>query len=175
MSKLLMFILALIILAALHEGIHAVVALMYTELDGVHIRPLGLEVTYQTGVDERSGIQWAFISGSSNLITIFIGYLMLVTGKKFVRLNNVYLKLLIFYLTLLALLVDPFNCSIGPFIYGGDADGIAMGIGINRYVVQAVFLFMLLVNRELIVRKLFPIYKIQTRHILFRPLVKSSQ
>jgi len=175
MKQWLAFLFALMFLATIHEGTHALVAAMYDEYDGFHIRPLGFEVTYNTDVIERSGIQWAFISGASNLVTVTMGFVLLLLGGRFARSSTAFMKSGIFYLTLLSLLVDPLNCSIGPFIYGGDADGIAVGLGISRYVVQAVFFSVLLLNRELVALKLFPGYNVQTRHPLFRPWIRSAK
>jgi len=76
-----------------------------------------------------------------------------------------------YWLMLVCMLLDPFNLAIGPFIYGGDAEGIAVGLGVSRYVVQAIGLALLLLNRELLVQKVFPLFGVQTRHPLFRPLV----
>mgnify|MGYP005845251121 FL=1 len=155
-----------------HEGTHAFVAMLFGEYEAFHIRPVGFEVTYRTAIDERSGIQWAFISGASNLVTLLMGYLLLILGERLTRLPSVFLRASIFYLTMLSLLYDPFNLSVGPFIYGGDANGITVGLGINRYVIQAIFLVVLFVNRELVAQKLFPMYDVQVKHVLFRPLVR---
>lgn len=166
------FLLAVLVLLAVHEGMHALMAMLYGEYEAFHIRLVGAEVTLRTAVDERSGIQWAFISGASNMATLLMGYLLLMLGERLARLHSVFLRASIFYLTMLSLLSDPFNLSIGPFIYGGDANGIAVGLGINRYVIQAIFLVVLLVNRELVAQKLFPMYDVQVKHILFRPLIR---
>ncbi len=175
MTQWLAFLLALIFLAAVHEGTHALVAAMYDEYEAIHIRPLGFEVTFKTQVSERSGIQWAFVSGASNIITVSIGYLLLLLGGRLARYSSNFWKTGVFYLTVLSLLVDPFNCSIGPFIYGGDADGIAVGLGISSYVVQVIFFALLLLNRELLAQKLFPTYNVQTKHLLLRPWIRSAK
>ncbi len=171
MKKWLAFLLAVLILFTVHEGMHAWMAALYGEYEAFYVRPIGFEVTYRTAVDERSGIQWAFISGTSTVATLLLGYLLLAFGERLSRLRNVFLKAGVFYLTIVSLLFDPFNLSIGPFIYGGDANGIALGLGINRYVIQAIFLVLLLVNRELVAQKLLPMYDVQVKHILFRPLI----
>ncbi len=172
MKKWLAFLLAVAILLAVHEGMHAWMAALHGEYESFHIRPIGFEVEFRTPPEERSGIHWTFISGASNLMTLLIGYLLLMFGGRFARFHSVFLKTIIFYLTFLSLLLDPFNLSIGPFIYGGDANGIAVGLGINRYIIQAVFLVVLLVNRELVAQKLFPMYDVQVKHVLFRPLIR---
>jgi len=170
-KKWIAFVLAVVVLAGIHESTHALFAVIYNDYETLHIRPLGAEVTYKTPVNERSGFQWALISGASNLVTVLMGYLLFILGKRFVRSHNMFVKTAIYYLTILSLLFDPFNLSIGPFIYGGDINGIVIGLGINRYVIQVVFFLILLVNREIIARKLLPMYGVQTRHPLFRPLL----
>jgi hypothetical protein len=169
MKKLSAFLLALVIYAIVHEGMHALVAMPCDEFEALHLRTFGLEVTFRTAVGEREGIHWALISGAGNLITILSGYLLLAFGGRFARLHSLFLRTALFYLTAVFLFADPLNLSIGPFIYGGDANGIAVGLGINRYVIQIIFLFVFLVNRELVIRNLFPVYDVQVRHILFRP------
>ncbi len=172
MKRWLAFVLAALVLLIVHEGTHALMAMLYGEYDALHLRPIGVEVTYRTAVDERSGIQWAFISGASNLVTVLMGYLLLMFGERLARLHSVFLRAIIFFLTMLSLIWDPFNLSVGPFIYGGDANGIAVGLGINRYIIQAISLVVLLVNREIVAQKLFPMYDVQVKHILFRPLIR---
>jgi hypothetical protein len=43
-----------------------------------------------------------------------------------------------------------------------------VGFGINQYLVQIVFFVIFLLNRELIMQKLLPVYGIKTKHPLFR-------
>ena len=109
MRKWLAFLLAVIVLAVIHEGTHAVVAAFYSEYEAFHVRPLGFEVTFRTPVIERRGVQWAFISGASNLVTLMMGYLLLLAGHRFAHSRAAFLKTGIYYLTMLSLLVDPFN------------------------------------------------------------------
>jgi len=82
------------------------------------------------------------------------------------------LKAVIYYWTILSLLLDPLNLSIGPFIYGGDANGIAAGLNIHRYVIQAAFLGVFLINRELVAQKLLPMFGVKTDHPLLKPWVR---
>ena len=175
MKKWLAFVLAVIVFFTVHEGLHAVTAMIYGEYDAFHVRPFGLEVTAKTPVDERSGIQWAVFSGTSNLVTVMMGYLLLAFGQRVARSSNVFLKASIYYLTLLGLVLDPFNLSIGPFIYGGDVNGIAVGLGISRYLIQAIFFLVLLLNRELVAQKLLPMYEVKTAHPLLRPWVRLTR
>lgn len=172
MRKWLALAMAVIVFAAIHEGTHAAIAALFDEYESFHVRPYGLEVTFKTPVAERSGAHWALISGGSNLVTLLMGYGLLLLGPKFARLSNLFVKGGVYFLTVLTLLLDAFNLSIGPFLYGGDANGIAVGLGINRYLLQGVFFGVLLVNRELVAQKLLPMYQVETTHPLFRPWIR---
>ena len=131
----------------------------------------GLEVTFKTPVAERAGWQWALISGASNLATILLGYLLLGFGKRIHQLDNSTLKVTLYYLTFLGLFLDPLNLSLGPLLYGGDANGIAFGLGIPRWIIQGVFALVFLLNHELVARVLVPAFGVETNHFLIRPWI----
>lgn len=171
MKRWLAFLIAAIVIALIHEGTHAVMAAMYHELDAFQVRLLGLEVIYKTPPTERQGAHWAYISGASNLATIMLGYLLLLLAGKFAASRLWLIKAGAFYLILLALLADPFNLSLGALIYGGDAVGIAAGLGVSRYLIQAVFFGILLINRELIAQRLLPLYHVRVSSFLLQPWV----
>lgn len=170
-KKRLAFLLAVLIFASVHEGMHALMASLYGEYEAFRITPIGFEVLYKTPVEQRGGMHWALIAGAGNLVTILMGYLLLLMGESLSRLQSSFLRAAVFYLTLILLLVDPLNLSVGPFVYGGDANGIASGLGINRTIVQSIFLVVFFVNRELVAQKLFPVYKVQGQPVLLRPLI----
>ncbi len=175
MKRLLAFILAAVVFLSVHEAMHVWTASFYHEFETLRLRPIGPEVIYKTAVEERSGRHWALISGASSVTTLSIGYLLLLFSRRLARLSSRFLKSVLFYLTTASLVVDPFNLSFGPFLYGGDAEGIAVGLGVNRYLVQAFFLAFLLVNREVVIHKLFPLYRVSSGHLLFRPLLFKSK
>jgi len=172
LKKRLAFLIAVVIFFTVHEGAHALVSSFYGEYEAFHVRPLGMEVTFKTPVEARTGIQWAFISGVSNVVTLALGYVLLMFADKFNRLESTVLKASVYYLTLFGLLLDALNLSIGPFIYGGDANGIAVGLGVSRYLIQLIFFLIFVVNRELVAQRLLPAYNVETRHPFFRPLIK---
>jgi hypothetical protein len=103
-----------------------------------------------------------------------LGYLLLASGRRVARSRSVFLKASIYYLTMLGLLLDPLNLSVGALIYGGDVNGIAVGLGISRYLIKTIFFLILLLNRELVAQKLLPMYGVKTRHPLLRPWVRLS-
>ncbi|MBE0431988.1 hypothetical protein IBX73_00830 [candidate division WOR-3 bacterium] len=170
--KYLCFIVAIVIFAVIHESLHVLVALAFDEYQWFVVHPYGLEVIFKTEPAARQGVAWGFISGTSNMVTILIGYVLFISRNRIRSLPHFSMRTLGYYATIIFLLVDAFNLSIGPFIYGGDINGIVRGFGINRYAVQSLFFVVLLVNRELIAQKVMPLYGVRTRHPLFIPWFK---
>jgi hypothetical protein len=169
MQKWLTWILALILFAAIHEGMHALLATACGEYEAFHVRPYGLEVTYKTPVEERQGVEWGFIAGSSNIVTLILGYLLLPFKSWFAQHSKAFVRQLAFYSITFLLLLDSINLSIIPFIFGGDIQGIVVGFGVPQFVVQIVGFVVFLFNRELLVREVLPAFSVKTSHPLLRP------
>ena len=172
MKKWLFVLLAVVFFAFVHEGAHAFTAFAYKEYESFHVRPIGLEVVFKTPISERNGVKWGIISGSGNLLTLAIGYLLLAFRQRISRLQNVFARSMGYWIILLFLIGDALNLSIGTFLYGGDANGIAVGFNISRYTVQLIFLVLFVINRELVAQMLLPTFGITTSHPLFRPWMK---
>jgi hypothetical protein len=168
-KKFLTFFVAFVIFAFIHEGSHALIAAIYGEFTDFLVHPYGFEVIFKTPTIQRQGIQWGFISGVSNVLTVLLGYLLLLFVKPVARMRNAFLSAVGYWLIMMFLLLDPLNLSIGPFLYGGDIGGIVTGFGINQYIVQAIFFIVFIINRELVAQVLLPAYGIKTDHPLFKP------
>jgi hypothetical protein len=175
MRRWLAFVLAALLLAGIHEGAHALTSALYGEYATFTVRPYGaMEVIYKTPVEERHGAHWAVMSGTSNLLTLALGYALLALSERLARLRVALIRGWVYYLTMLALLADALNLSLGPFLYGGDAEGIALGLGVSHYAIQGVFLVVLLLNRELVAQKLLPQYGVQTSSLFLRPWIRRA-
>lgn len=175
MKKLLIILVAVVFFAFIHEGLHALVAGYYGEYDAFHIRPFGLEVTVKTPTEQRQGFMWAIFSGLPNLVTTLIGYLLFTGRRSLAGLSNSFLRSLAYFATLIFMLFDPFNLSIIPFLFGGDINGIVVGTGLPRLLIQAAALLVLLLNRELIARHVLPAFNVVTDHPFFKPWFTRAQ
>ncbi|MDP2871669.1 MAG: hypothetical protein Q8P31_03940 [Bacillota bacterium] len=171
LRKYMPLVAVLILFAVIHEGTHAVVALAFDEYQAMQVHPYGLEVIFRTPVDERAGFEWAYISGLSNLITLTIGYILFALRRPLSTIGSTFPRATAYWVTVLFMLADALNLSLGPFIYGGDINGIVRGFGISRPTVQVAFFLVLMLNRELLIHNVLPLYGIKTRHIMFRPLL----
>jgi hypothetical protein len=161
---------AVLIFALIHEGAHALAAWFWNEAAGFTLHWWGAEVMYRTAPEVRTGGRWAVISGLPNVLTVLLGYLLLTFRRGVRWLPLVMLRDVLFYLTVLLLILDPINLSVMYFIFGGDAVGIHVGLGVPIGLIQVIAFAVLLFNRELLVRRLLPLWGVRTRHPLFRPL-----
>jgi len=169
MKNWLYFVIAIMLYMLIHEGHHAYIALLFNEYDAIKIHWYGPEVLFVTPVAERtSEIKWFFISGISNLITLLIGYLLFIMKEKIINIKLSSLRSILYYVTIVFLLFDAVNLSIGPFFYGGDINGISTGLKIKPWIIQILFGTILLINRELIV-KFMKHFGIKSNNILFKP------
>ena len=172
LRKLLTLALVVIAFAAIHEGLHALAASAYGEYQAFHVRPFGLEVLFNTPVADRQGVQWAVISGVPNVATVVLGYLLVALRRGLATSGRRIVRELAYWFALLLILLDPLNLSVGPFLYGGDAQGIAVGFDVRVGVVQALSLVLLMVNRELAAQVVLPAFGVAATHPLLRPLLR---
>ncbi|HOD66382.1 MAG TPA: hypothetical protein PLR32_04130 [candidate division Zixibacteria bacterium] len=162
-------VIAVALLAFVHESLHAATAALFGEYGSFRVHWYGFEVIYRTAVELRAGIHWALIAGLPNLVTVLLGYLLLTGRSVFARIAPLAGRSLAYWATLIFLLADPLNIAVGPFLYGGDAGGIAHGLGLNQYFLQALAFGVFLWNRELVASRLLPAFGVVTSHPLFRP------
>ena len=120
-ANLITFLLVLLIFSVIHKGAPVLTAMVLDEYKALYIRINGLEVTFKTPEVERKGFTWALISGTSNIITIILGYCFYAIRHRFAIMRSLFFASLGYWLSVLFLTIDPLNLSIGPLIYGGDA------------------------------------------------------
>jgi len=108
--------------------LHALAASAYGEYQAFRVRPFDLEVVMGTPVADRQGVQWAVISGAPNIATVILGYLLVAMRRGVAASGRRMLRDPAYWFSLLLILLDPLNLSVGPFLHGGDAKGIAVGL-----------------------------------------------
>lgn len=164
------FLAAAVVWGVIHEGIHILVAMFYGEFARVAVVDFLPQVVYETPVDARgSELKWTLIAGLPSISTVFLGYGMLAARNRIQSAFSGLTVAVLYWTTVVLLLLDPANLAFGPFVFGGDAIGIAWGLDVPVIVVQGVAGLVLLVNREFIVRMLFPLYDIETDNPIWQP------
>jgi len=171
MKNWLYFLIVVFIYFTVHEGTHALVSLIKGEFNSVVIHWYGPEVIYNTAVDDRlPGIKWALIAGLSGIVTISTGYILYFLRTYTYNLKNMDVKRVLYYATIVFLVIDPLYYSILTIFIGGKGDiaGISVGIRIPIWTVQVFFGIILLINRELAATFILK-SGVKTNHFLFRP------
>lgn len=162
----------ILVFVIVHETLHAFPALLYGEYGSFLVHPYGFEVIYKSPIPERVGVHWGLISGLPNIITLSIGYLLFAYRRRIALHRNSFLGVMGYWMICIFLFADALNLSVNPIIFGGDIGGIVIGFGIRQYIIQITFFIIVLVNRELIVQKLFPFYGIESKSIFWKPWIK---
>jgi hypothetical protein len=158
--KYLYFIFAGIMYLIIHEGVHIVLAKIFGIYEGIRILPLGIEVKITQPLT-IGGVKLAAFSGLSSIVTILIGYILLILSRRILKLNNQMVKNCAYYVIFIFILTDPLYISLLSFLVGGDINGIVLGLNIPYMVVRGIFFVTASFNTYLVYKKLYPMYVIQ--------------
>lgn len=133
------------------------VALLFGVYEGIKILPIGVEILIETPLT-IGGYKLAVFSGLSSIVTITIGYGLLILTPRILKINSQPLKNYLYYVTLVFLLLDPIYLSLISFFVGGDINGITLGLNIPYGLVRAVYFAIAVYNLYLVIKKLYPVY-----------------
>ena len=141
-----------------HEGSHAIVAIMYGVFNRIQILGLGVQVVVITEL--LTNYQLAFFCVIGSVSTLIVGYILVFFTKRIANSNSKYYKAILFYSTFCLLLIDPLYLSIVyRFVGGGDMNGILL-YGISEFMVQLVAIIILVTNVCIFLKSVYPLYKI---------------
>jgi len=158
--KYIYFLLAGLTYLIIHEGVHLIQALIYGIYKGIRILPLGIEIEIIQPLT-IGGFKLAAFSGFSSVVTLFIGYILLILTPKLVKLNNQPIKNYLYYVTFVFLLLDPIYISLLSLFVGGDINGIALGLNISYLAIRGIWFVVGSINVYLVSKKLYPAYIIK--------------
>lgn len=122
------FLAAAVVWDAIHEGIHILVAMYYDEFARIAVVEFLPQVVYETPVDARgSELKWTLIAGLQSFVTVLLGCGMLAARNRFQSPLSGLTVPVLYWTTVVLLLLDPANLALGPFVFGGDGIDIAWG------------------------------------------------
>jgi len=85
--RYLYFLLAGITYLIIHERVHIIQAQIFGIYEGIRLHPLGIEVIITQPL-KIGGFKLAMFSGLSSVVTVLIGYILLVSSHKILKSNN---------------------------------------------------------------------------------------
>ena len=155
--KWLSLIIAILLYYVIHEGSHAIVALLYGVFEKIRILGLGVQVVANTEI--LTNFQTAIFCVVGSISTLLVAYLLVLFTKRIVESKNKLFKAICFYTTLAFLLLDPLYLTIVyKFVGGGDMNGILL-FGVPEIIIQIIFRIIAIINIFLIIKKIYPAYK----------------
>jgi len=147
-----------IIYLVIHEGTHLVQAVIANNFEYIRIVGIfGIEIMMK---EVPSGIQLALFSGLSGIVTVTVGYVLYFLMPKILEIKKDFIKIILYYSTLVLLILDPIYLSVlHYFVGGGDMNGITKGLGISSLPISIIYGLIAIVNIYLIVKRVYPGYK----------------
>lgn len=155
--KWLGLICAIFLYYIIHEGSHAIIAMLYGVFEKIRILGLGVQVVVNTEL--LTDFQTAIFCIVGSISTLLVAYLLVLLTNKIVSNKNKFLKAICFYTTITFLLLDPLYLAIiYKFFGGGDMNGIVL-FGVPEIVIQLIYGMIAVVNVFIIVKRIYPAYK----------------
>ena len=139
-----------------HEGAH----LLYALLTGVfkQINFMGLGVQIDVCADCMTDTQLGIFCLVGALATFCIGYLLAALAKNICRAQSKLLRAMLYYITIVFLLLDPLYLSVlCGFFGGGDMNGIALLC--PEWAARCLFGVLLLGNGLVFWKRVLPAYQ----------------
>lgn len=149
---------SIIIYYIIHEGTHLIQAILSGNFDYVRfVGIFGIEIMIK---EVPTGLELAMFSGLSSIVTILLGYFLIITISKIFMLKSKMMKIIFYYTTIILLVLDPIYMSIlHRFIGGGDMNGVIKGLGVSSVFVSIIFGILFIINSYIIIKKVYPAYK----------------
>ena len=142
----------------IHEGIHFIQAInlgIFEDFRFVGIFGVEIMITEPLTI---SGLTLAMFSGASSLVTIIIGYLLLIFMPKILELKHKNIKSMLYFITIVFMLIDSLYLSVLSLIFGGDINGISQGLDVPYFVIRIFYGIVFLVNLIIVIKRVYPAY-----------------
>ncbi len=142
----------------IHESMHLLQAIYLGIFEGIRLVGIfGVEIMITEPLT-ISGPTLALFSGLSSFVTIGIGYMLLLFMPKILELKHKNIKSMIYFVTIIFMLLDPLYLSVLSITFGGDINGIAHGFRIPYFAIRMFYGIIFLVNLTIVIKRIYPAY-----------------
>lgn len=157
-NRYLYMFIGVILYLIIHEGIHFIQAIILGIFEGVRfVGIFGVEIMITKPLT-ISGLTLALFSGASSLVTIIIGYMLLIFMPKILELKHKNIKSMLYFITIVFMLIDSLYLSVLSLIFGGDINGISQGLDVPYFVIRIFYGIVFLVNLIIVIKRVYPAY-----------------
>ncbi len=158
LNRYLFMAVGMLLYLIVHEGLHLLQAYYLGILESIRFMGIfGVEIQITESLT-ISGLTLASFSGLSSLATIIIGYLLYLYMPKILGVANKIIKSMLYFVTLIFMLIDPLYISLLSLGFGGDINGISQGLGLPHIVIRIFYGVIFVINLVIIVKKVYPAY-----------------
>lgn len=155
--KWLALICAIVLYHLIHEGSHAIAALLYGAFERIRILGIGVQVV--ASVELLTDIQIGIFCIVGSVATLLTAYALLLFLPRIAARKSKLFRAIGYYATLTFLLLDPIYLAVlYRFVGGGDMNGILL-LGIPETLAQLIYGAIALINLFLIIKKVYPAYR----------------
>lgn len=157
-NRYLYTVVGILLYLIIHEGIHFIQAINLGIFEGIRfVGIFGVEIMITEPLT-ISGLTLAMFSGASSFVTIIIGYMFLIFMPKILELKQKNIKSMIYFVTIVFMLIDPFYLSVLSIMFGGDINGISQGLYIPYFIIRIFYGIVFLVNLIIVIKTVYPAY-----------------
>ena len=149
-------LIAIAVYFIVHEGAHLMYALSVGAFKQINI--IGIGVQIEPYIDLMSTVQFGIFNIVGAITTLITAYIAVALTKKITKSHSLYFRSIMYYTTLVLLLVDPIYLSfIYKFVGGGDMNGIKLLM--PELVASIMFGIILVINILISIKYILPRYK----------------
>lgn len=139
-----------------HEGAHFIYALMIGVFKKIHFIGLGMQIDVYA--EKMSNTQMGIFCLLGALATLLTAYLLVLCADKIGKSSCKNFKAIMYYITIVFLLIDPLYLSVLCGLFGGgDMNGISLLV--PAYAARIVFGILLIINVITFIKIVLPKYK----------------
>ncbi|MFR1834302.1 MAG: hypothetical protein ACLSX5_14275 [Lachnospiraceae bacterium] len=140
----------------IHEGAHLVYACLLGAFKEIRFWGLGIQIEVYR--ERMSSQELGIFCLTGPLFSLAVGYLLTALSKKICSAKSNMFRVLLYYVTITLLLLDPLYLSLlYPFVGGGDMNGIRLLM--PKSLVSLMFGLLFLANGAAVYKILLPRYQ----------------
>ncbi len=139
----------------IHEGAHLIYALIIGVFKQINFMGIGMQIdVYNT---EMTDTQMGIFCLVGAVSTFIVGYALVLPSDKICKAKNKLFRAVMYYITIIMLLLDPLYLSVlCGFFGGGDMNGISLLV--PELIARSGFGILLLVNGFVFWKSVLPKY-----------------
>ena len=141
---------------SVHEGAHLLCAVLLGTFKEIRLMGIGMQIDVYAERMTNGQMTLFCIAGAT--ATLFAGIVLSALAGKICCAKSKLLRAVVYYITIVLLLLDPLYLSIlCGFFGGGDMNGIILFC--PEWIARSVFAVLLIINGWIFWKRVLPVYK----------------